>query len=144
MAITIQFHFVAFSRLKIHGLWTCDSSFCNWYHFSFLSIVFEAEKKRGTSQLSHIKSDICLVTFVSAIPVLLFARHLIDIPDFIGTEGFVCDRELATVVLSCYVDQPFARLNFKNANRPFFQSVYKVAVTLNRRMAEGLECCIAM
>ena len=82
-----------------------------------------------------------------AIIVLLQARHLIDIPDFIGTEGFVCDRELATVVLSCYVDKPFARLidcSFKNANHPFFQSVYKVAVRLNRRMAEGLECCIAM
>ena len=76
----------------------------------------------------------------------LQAAYLVDITDFIGTPEFKADRELATGVLSCFTDRPFFRLiecGFQRSGHPLFRNVYKVASGINKRMADGMECCIA-
>jgi len=75
------------------------------------------------------------------------AAHLVDITDFRGSEYFLASREVATVVLSCFTDQHYFALferRMSHAPHPFYRRVYEFAATINTRMADCLECTIAL
>jgi len=70
-----------------------------------------------------------------------------DITDFRGSDEYLATRELATVILNCITDKHSFTLferRFSHAPHQFWRSVYQFAATLNPRLADGLECTIAM
>ena len=122
-------------------------------HSEFVRFIFEVralfmkEFRLHKNDFTGIDAEaLFLGTVFHSVDHLQMGHHL-DITDFVGTPSFEADRELATAILSCYVDHPFFRLiecKFKRADHPLFRSVYTSAATLNKRMANGMECCIAI
>ena len=71
----------------------------------------------------------------------------IDINNFRGTDKFAADREFATLTQSCFVDKPPLRLfecRFSHAPHPFYRKVYQFASRIDLRLANIMECTIAM
>lgn len=110
-------------------------------------VVFFNRFKKYKNDFSQMDPEgMFLGTVMHSVDHLQF-DYLLEISDFKGTEVFKADRELATVILSCYTSAPLFRLincKFKDSPHPFFQEVYKEAMVFNKRMADGMECCIAI
>ena len=71
----------------------------------------------------------------------------VNINNFMGSDEFVADRDIATITLSCFVDRPSFRLfecRFSHAPHPFFRKVYKFASKIDQGLADMMECTISM
>jgi len=67
--------------------------------------------------------------------------------NFKGTAEFAADQEMASVILSSFVDKPILRMvdfSFCRSPHPFFRDVFKFASTVDARLADMMECAIAM
>ena len=53
--------------------------------------------------------------------------------------------EIMQIIRACFVDDlPFIVFNhkYKNAGHPFYREIYHHAATVNKRMADSMDCCI--